>query len=216
MENAFLIFLIMMCLAVGLIGLLLTAEGYKMDLMTWTLRDKPVVCIGDTVSYKYAMARSIKDWNNFTQDPKWHIAMGPKGKCNIKVAETKHLATLPDGSIVNGFALCGKENCVLTVDGSRNRTLTNMKRTAGHELGHIISLGHFPYPETVKEALKFGACQEDIMWSVGDCGSYKFSKELLTALECRHGEDGFGGVFNANCKRISWGSVATSSMTRTD
>ena len=45
------------------------------------------------------------------------------------------------------------------------------------------------------------------MWWVSDCGFPAFPKDLLTALECRHGSDGFGGVINNHCQTLKWNLV---------
>ena len=170
-----------------------------MELMTWTIREKPIVCIDNAKEYKWATIKAVHLWNDFTKDKKWEIKVGSKN-CNIRISEISNLVV--NNEDASGAAQCpNSRDCVMEFrkDG---KSLENKVRTAAHELGHIISLGHYPYPETVQETLQFGACNSSVMWWVGGCGVPEFPQELLTALECRHTSDGFGGVINFHCQSI--------------
>ena len=170
-----------------------------MELTTWTIREKPIICINDAKEYKWATIKAVHLWNDFTKDKKWEIKVGTKN-CNIKI--TEHNRLVVNDMEANGAAMCpNSRDCVMEFK-TGNERLDNKVRTAAHELGHIISLGHYPYPETAQEALKLGACNSSVMWWVGGCGIPEFPKELLTALECRHTSDGFGGVINFHCQSI--------------
>jgi len=169
------------------------ADAIRMDLMGWTLREQPIVCLHDVKEYKYATIKAVHLWNDFTKNPKWHI--GVSGNyCNIYVTEVLN--------IPNGYAdaICNSAFCQIRISILyENRTTTDKVRTIAHELGHVFSLGHYPYPDTSEEAIELGACNESIMWMRGACYPLSFPPELLIAMECRHWVDGFGGIIDMSC-----------------
>jgi len=171
--------------------MLLEADAVKMDLSVWSIREKPVLCINDVHEFKRPAIKAVHMWNDFLNQTKWHIGVSAN-TCNIKLIEMD----LEDSY---GDAVCFSSGCEIRVNISYNRTQTDKTRTVAHELGHIFSLGHYPYPETSKEALYFGACNSSIMWMRGDCYPLEFPIELKHALQCRHYIDGFGGVLNQKC-----------------
>jgi len=191
-TTALIIFIILLVLSIFLLA---EADAIVMDLLGWTLRDTPVVCLNNLSEYKWATLKAIQIWNDHTITPQWHISSTTYGECNIYVNEWDTLGT---GGL--GQALCNSVFCEIEFDVSEERETIDKVRTATHEMGHVLSLGHFPYPLTVEEALWLGACNESVMWQRGECGYPQIPQELLDALLCRHTSDGFGGVIDVHCK----------------
>ena len=193
--------IIIFSLLILFIFFIIEVEAMKMDLMIWTMKGNPVLCTEDLKIFKYATYKAIHLWNNFTQLDKWKI-YGSDNGCNVTMIELYDLKV--DKAKGNGFTVCTQElGCMVFLESNMNNT-TNKIRTITHEIGHVMSLGHFPNPETAEEKLKLGACQGSAMWWVGGCGMPTFPKDLLIALECRHGSDGFGGVINYHCQTLKW------------
>ena len=46
----------------------------KMELMAWTMNEKPIVCLENTGEYKWAVIKAIHVWNDWTNnEPIWNI-----------------------------------------------------------------------------------------------------------------------------------------------
>jgi len=199
------ILILLILISVFIIFLYEPAYAMKMDLMSWTIDKNPIFCIGDLKHYKWSTIKAINEWNNFTKEGQWKMwYSADNSKCNVYILEMINLQV--NGEDGQGFGICNDSGCNIFLRINDN-SQEDRVRTVAHEIGHIISLGHFPDPEGVEETLALGACQEAVMWWVGGCGYPVFHKDLLTALECRHGGDGFGGVVNHKCLTLKWDLV---------
>ena len=193
-TTALIIFVILIVTFLILIVELENAYPIKMELMSWTMNEKPIVCLENTGEYKWATLKAIHLWNGWTNnEPIWHIDSTTSRYCNIQIILLDELDT---GGV--GNVLCKTEKCYIKLQRGE-RTDTDRVRTVTHELGHAFSLGHFPHAETAVEALWLGACNTSFMWFRGECGWPEFPDEMRQALICRHTYDGFGGNINIHC-----------------
>jgi len=190
-TTALIIFVILIVTFLVLIVEIEDAYPIKMDLLPWTMKDKPVVCVNNITEYKWAVFKAVQLFNYWTFTPQWHISIAKD--CNIYISEVDGLDS---GGV--GQALCISNICEITLQ-SGNRTQVDRVRTMVHELGHVLSLGHFPAAETAQEALWLGACNTSFMWMRGECGWPEFPEDMMRALVCRHTQDGFGGNINMHC-----------------
>ena len=87
--------MVMLIILVTFFLFLLTdyADAVRMDMMGWTMKDKPIICTNNLTEYKWATYKAIQLWNDFTILPQWHISSSDGGSCNVYLTEKDELTT---------------------------------------------------------------------------------------------------------------------------
>jgi len=89
-------------------------------------------------------------------------------------------------------------NVATTYGNGGNRTNEHVLKTVVHELGHVWGLGHVE-PEDDWEERNFPQ-GFTIMSSSTMFQPLGIHSELMSALECRYGDDGWGGFIDKLCR----------------